>query len=142
MSEQTTPTGPSTRAPTTAHGTNAGGPGAIDTVWVVASVVLLVGGLVAYYWLGTSPMAVRAGAVIGGLALAVGAFAMSAYGRQLWQFVMGSRVELRKMVWPNMNETRTITLIVFAFVFALGLFFWVVDWFLAWGTRHLLGTGV
>ena len=36
------------------------------------SIVLLVGGLVAYYWLGTSPMAVRAGAVVAGLVLAVG----------------------------------------------------------------------
>jgi preprotein translocase subunit SecE len=114
----------------------------MDTVLVIASVVLLLAGLVAYYWLNTSPMPLRAAAVVVGLAAAVGAFAMSSYGRLLWQFVTGSRVELRKMVWPNINETRTITLIVFLFVFLLGLFFWVVDWVLAWGTRHLLGTGV
>jgi preprotein translocase subunit SecE len=137
-----TPTRTPPRAAAPAGHAAGGAAGAIDTVWVVASIVLLLGGLVAYYWLGTSPMAVRAGAMIGGLVLAIGAFAMSAYGRQLWQFVTGSRVELRKMVWPNMNETRTITLIVFVFVLLLGVFFWVVDWVLAWGTRHLLGTGV
>jgi len=30
---------------------------------------------------------------------------------------------------------------LFLFVVVLGLFFWVVDWLLAMGTRHLLGTG-
>jgi preprotein translocase subunit SecE len=130
-----------TRVPAAAGG-GALVAGAIDTVWVVAAVTLLVGGLVAYYWLGTSPMPLRVAAVVAGLALAVGAFAMSAYGRWVWQFVLGSRVELRKMVWPSMDETRKITLVVFAFVFLLGVFFWVVDWVLAWGTRHLLGTGV
>jgi preprotein translocase subunit SecE len=30
---------------------------------------------------------------------------------------------------------------VFVFVALLGLFFWVVDFFLGWGTRHLLGGG-
>jgi preprotein translocase subunit SecE len=147
MSDQNTPS--STRAPTVASPRAAGGRtdavaapgGATDMLLVAASVVLLLGGLVGYYWLSTSPIAIRIALVVGGLVAAVAAFAVSGYGRQVWQFVLGSRVELRKMVWPNMNETRTITLIVFAFVVLLGVFFWLVDWLLAWGTRHLLGTG-
>jgi preprotein translocase subunit SecE len=140
MRDQNTPRGTPARAPVAAGGEAVVG-GPLDIAWVVASVVLLLAGLVAYYWLGTSPMPLRVAAVVGGLVLAVGAFAMSGFGRQLWQFVLGSRIELRKMVWPTMDETRKITLIVFAFVLVLGVFFWVVDWFLAWGTRHLLGTG-
>ena len=66
---------------------------------------------------------------------------MSALGQTVWQFALGSRVELRKMVWPSIDETRKTTLVVFVFVVILGLFFWFVDWVLAWGTRHLLGTG-
>lgn len=151
MSDQNTPS--STRAPIAADRAAsprvAGGRtdvvaapgGAADMLLVAASVVLLLGGLVGYYWLSTSPIAIRIAVVVGGLVAAVAAFAVSGYGKQVWQFVLGSRVELRKMVWPNMNETRTITLIVFAFVVLLGVFFWVVDWVLAWGTRHLLGTG-
>ena len=54
---------------------------------------------------------------------------------------MDSRIELRKMVWETRERTLKTTGIVFAFVAALGVFFWVVDWLLAWGTEKLLGQG-
>ena len=117
------------------------GGGALDWLWVVAALALVVGGLAAYYGLGTQPTALRALAVLAGVALGAGAFAMSAPGRAVWQFALGSRVELRKMVWPTIDDTRKTTLVVAVFVVILGLFFWAVDWVLAWGTRHLLGTG-
>lgn len=114
----------------------------LDTAWLVAAVALLLGGLIAYYWLGAdTSIAVRIAVVVGGIALGVGAFAMSAHGRALWTFATASRVELRKMVWPTIPETRNITLVVFVFVLLLGVFFWVIDWLLAWGTKSLLGGG-
>jgi preprotein translocase subunit SecE len=118
-----------------------GGSARLDTVWLIAALVLLLGGLAAFYGLGTQPMALRAGAVIAGFALAVVTFAMSSQGRFVWQFAVSSRVELRKMVWPTVAETRNTTLVVFVFVVVLGVFFWIIDWVLAWSTRHLLGTG-
>jgi preprotein translocase SecE subunit len=45
------------------------------------------------------------------------------------------------MVWPTVPDTRRTTLVVFLFVALGGVFFWIVDWLLAWATRHLLGTG-
>jgi preprotein translocase subunit SecE len=113
----------------------------LDTMWLAAAALLLLGGLVAFYTLSTQPMPLRALAMLVGLGLAVGAFALSTQGRHVWQFATGSRVELRKMVWPTVAETRTTTLVVFVFVLLLGVFFWVVDWLLAHGTRYLLGTG-
>ncbi len=120
---------------------NTAGGGALDWLWLVAGPALLVGGLVAYYALTTQPPAVRLVALFAGVGLGVGAFAMSSVGRTVWQFALGSRVELRKMVWPTMVETRKMTFIVAGFVVAFGLFFWGIDAFLAWATRHLLGTG-
>jgi len=121
---------------------NTAGSGAwLDTVWLAAAVALLLGGMVGYYWLHAQPMPLRVATVVGGLALGAGAFALSAQGRALLQFALASRVELRKMVWPTVPETRTTTLVVFVFVVLLGLFFWVIDWLLAFATRHLLGTG-
>jgi preprotein translocase subunit SecE len=113
----------------------------LDTAWLVGAVLLLLGGLAAFYLLSAQPMPLRALAMLVGLGLAVGAFALSAQGRFVWQFAIGSRVELRKMVWPTVPETRTTTLVVFVFVLLLGVFFWAVDWLLAHGTRYLLGTG-
>jgi preprotein translocase subunit SecE len=119
---------------------SAGG-GALDWLWLVAAALLVVGGLAAYYSLTTQPTVVRVLALLAGLGLGTGAFAMSTVGRMVWQFALASRVELRKMVWPTIDETRKTTLVVFVFVVILGLFFWGVDAFLAWTTRHLLGTG-
>jgi preprotein translocase subunit SecE len=120
---------------------NTAGGGALDWLWLVAALALVVAGLTAYYALSTLPTAARTLAVLAGVGLGAGAFAMSSLGQTVWQFALGSRVELRKMVWPSIDETRKTTLVVFVFVVILGLFFWFVDWVLAWGTRHLLGTG-
>jgi preprotein translocase subunit SecE len=120
---------------------NTAGGSALDWAWLAAALLLLIGGLAAFYSLNTQPMPLRTLAVLAGLALGVAAFAMTAWGREVWQFAVGSRVELRKMVWPTVPDTRKTTLVVFVFVVILGLFFWAVDWMLAHGTRYLLGTG-
>jgi len=117
------------------------GVGALDIAKLVLAAAAVGGGIAAFYLLGDLPAVVKVLAfvagVVAGLALAV----WSAPGRQAWQFVMDSRVELRKMVWETRERTMKTTGIVFAFVAALGLFFWVVDWLLAWGTEKLLGQG-
>ncbi len=119
----------------------ASGGSARNTALALLSVAILIGGLVAYYMFGAAPMALRTAGVVGSLIVSAAIFAVTSYGRGLWQFAIGSRVELRKMVWPTIPETRTTTLVVFVFVVVLGAFFWIIDWVLAWGTRHLLGTG-
>jgi preprotein translocase subunit SecE len=52
-----------------------------------------------------------------------------------------ARVELRKIVWPTREETGKTTLAVFIFVSIAGLFFWLLDFALAWATRFLTGQG-
>jgi preprotein translocase subunit SecE len=115
--------------------------GASDKVKAVAAGVLLVGGIVAYYVLSAQPAWERWIAVAVGVLLAVGAIAWSQYGRSIWQFVLDSRVELRKVVWPTRNETGMTTLVVFGFVIIAGLFFWTLDLVLAWATKALSGQG-
>ena len=82
--------------------------------------------------------ALRWAAMVAGLALGIGVFALSSAGRQFWAFVLDSRIELRKMVWPTVAETRQTTLLVFAFVVVMALFFWLVDMTLGFATRWLL----
>jgi len=119
----------------------AGGGAWTNGLWLSAAVLLVVAGLAGYYLLNTQPAPVRVAAVLGGIALAVGALAMAPVGRAGWQFALDSRVELRKMVWPTGQTTRRMTAAVIVFVAILGVFFWVVDWLLAHGTRYLLGSG-
>jgi preprotein translocase subunit SecE len=117
---------------------NAGG---ADTARLVVAVVLVIGGIAAFYVLDTVPTLVRWGIVVAGLVLGIGAIATSVYGRAVIQFVLDSRVELRKIVWPERRETGMTTLVVLGFVIVGGVFFWLVDLVLAALTRHLTGQG-
>jgi preprotein translocase subunit SecE len=113
--------------------------GTSDKVKLWLAILLVIGGIVAYYSFGSQPGWMRWLMMLGGLVLAVGAFAWSQYGRDFWQFVLESRIELRKVVWPNREETGKTTLVVFVFVIIAATFFWVLDLGLAWATRALSG---
>ena len=118
-----------------------GGIGALDIVKLAVAVAAVGGGIAAFYLLGDLPAVVKVLAFVAGVALGLVLAVWSAPGRLAWEFVLSSRVELRKMVWETRERTLKTTGIVFAFVAALGVFFWVVDWLLAWGTEKLLGHG-
>ena len=114
---------------------------ALDKVKLTIAILLAFGGAVTYYALPVSAGPVRWLSVVGGLVLGLALFAWSRYGGEFWQFVLDSRIELRKIVWPNRQETGMTTLVVFVFVTVAGLFFWVLDLILAWATRALTGQG-
>jgi preprotein translocase subunit SecE len=120
---------------------NAGGGDAVGIVGIAVAIALLLGGVAAYYLLDTRPDWQRWGAAGLGLVAGLAVFAISPTGRRFWQFVLDSRVELRKVVWPGRQETLQTTAVVLAFVAIAGVFFWVLDLFLAWATKLLTGQG-
>ncbi len=115
--------------------------GTADKAKLVAAIILVVGGVAAYYALGEQATWMRWLAVAAGVVLAVAVIVPSTYGRDLHQFALDSRVELRKVVWSTRRETLMTTAVVFGFVVIAGVFFWLVDLVLAWATRHLTGQG-
>jgi len=117
---------------------NAGG---ADVVRLVIAVLLVIAGIAVFYYFDDAAWWLRWGAVVAGLLLGVGALATSAYGRTVTRFVLDSRVELRKIVWPSQRDTGRMTLVVFIFVVVGGVFFWLVDALLTFATRHLTGQG-
>jgi preprotein translocase subunit SecE len=112
-----------------------------DKAKIAVTILLVVGGMAAYYALSAQAAWMRWLAVAGGIALGIVVFASSKQGRGFWQFMLDSRIELRKIVWPSRQETGMTTLVVFGFVVVAGLFFWLLDLVLAWATRILTGQG-
>jgi len=112
-----------------------------DKVKITVTILLVIGGMVAYYVLSGQPTWLRWLAVVGGLALGIIVFVSSRQGKDFWQFMLDSRIELRKIVWPTRQETGMTTLVVFVFVIIAGVFFWLLDLALAWATRALTGQG-
>jgi preprotein translocase subunit SecE len=117
-------------------------PAGADTAKLIAAIVLVLGGIVAFYALKSRPEVWASwAALFGGLVLGIVVFALSQYGRNFWQFVLESRVELRKVFWPSRQETMTTTLVVLVFVVIASIFFWLLDLGLASVTKFFTGTG-
>jgi len=115
--------------------------GTADKVKLTVAILIVIAGIAAYYLLPLEYGWVRWGAVVASLVLGAVVLWFSWYGRQFLQFVELARVELRKVVWPTRDETLKTTAVVIAFVAIAGLFFWALDFVLAWATRALTGQG-
>ena len=115
--------------------------GTADKVKLGAAIVAVLAGIAGYYVLGGGAAWQRWVAVVAGLVAAAVILAFSRYGSDFQEFVVSARVELRKIVWPNRQETGMTTLIVFVFVAIAGFFFWGLDVLLSWATRALTGAG-
>jgi preprotein translocase subunit SecE len=123
MAEVQTPAGASTK----------------DTALMILSLIVLLVGIVAFYWYDELALPFRIAMVVAGLAAAAGFTWFTWYGREFWQFALAARVELRKVVWPEREETVKTTYVVFIFAIVMGVFFWLLDMGLTYLTRLLGG---
>lgn len=74
------------------------------------------------------------------IAIVAGMVALqTARGAAFWALVKGSRIEIRKVVWPTRQETVQTTLIVVAFVILVALLLWGLDTFLGWLVSKFIG---
>ncbi len=114
--------------------------GALDVLKLLIAAGLLVGGVFGYYWYLEWMLWVRVLLVLGGLAACIGVAATSTQGQRIWAFIQGSRIEIRKVVWPTKQETTQTAIAVFIFTLVMSLFFWALDSGLLWLTRKLVGS--
>ncbi|WP_024298667.1 preprotein translocase subunit SecE [Methylomicrobium lacus] len=114
----------------------------LDIVKQVFSVVLVVGGIAAFYYFSEQvQLLYRVLGLIVIVAAVLGTMVTTELGRSVWAFVQESKVEVRKVVWPTKDETTRTTLMVFAMVTVVSLILWLLDMFLFWGVRLLTGQG-
>jgi preprotein translocase subunit SecE len=114
--------------------------GALDIVKLLVAAFVLVGGLYGYYYFENDlSLPLRVLLVLGGTGVGITIAMLSTQGQRLWHFVQGSRVELRKVVWPTKQETTQTAIAVFVFTLIMALFFWALDSGLLMLTRSLVG---
>jgi len=116
-------------------------PGILDAVKLVLAAAILIGGVAAYYIYEDTSLLLRVAGVLVAFALGALIAFQSAQGKELWRFIQGSRGEIRKVIWPNRQETLQTTLTVMVFALIMGVGFWLLDLFLLWGTRLVTGQG-
>ena len=113
----------------------------LDTVKLLLAGAILIGGIWGYYYFADESVLLRAIGVQVSFIVALFVAFQSTQGQNLWKFIQGSRVELRKVVWPTRQEALQTTIAVLVFALMMGVFFWLLDLFLLWVTRILTGQG-
>jgi len=113
----------------------------VDTFKLLLGAAIAASGIYTFYYLSDQPDIVRWLGLL--VLMIVGALVavQSAQGRQLWSFGRTSWHEVRKVVWPNRQETTQTTIAVLIMVALLAVFLWLVDMMLAWGAGHVTTPG-
>jgi len=109
-----------------------------DKAKLAVAVLLLVGGIVAFYALGSKDLWLRVLALLVLLAGSVAMFFTAESGKQLIAFGRDSVKEVKKVVWPTRKEATQMTLYVFAFVIVMALFMFTTDKTLEWVLYDLI----
>lgn len=116
--------------------------GTTDTLLLLVSVIMLLGGITAYYYfqdLAITP--VRVVALLAVVALASWVAAQSHKGATFFRFLKESDIERRKVVWPTHQETVQTSLMVIIVTIIISLFMAAVDWGLGIAIKSLLSGG-
>ena len=114
--------------------------GVLDIVKLLLAATAIIGGLYSYYFYEFQiSLPLRVLMVLGGAGVGIAIAMTSSQGQRLWHFIQGSRVEIRKVIWPTKQETTQTAIAVFVFTLVMMLFFWVLDSGLLWLTRRFDG---
>ena len=108
-----------------------------DTVKLLGSVLILLAGIVSYYYLIQISILFRVLIILVAVVISLVIFFQTLRGKTLWEFFQGSRVEIKKVIWPTRQETLQTTLMVFVFVLIMGIFFWLLDFLLLFLTNAI-----
>jgi len=104
---------------------------------LILATLVLMGGVVAFYYLDQESVLIQVGAVLAGIALATAIALQSAQGRAARTFTRDSMTEMRRVVWPTGKETMQTTLIVSVIVALIAGFLWATDWLVLKGVTYL-----
>jgi preprotein translocase subunit SecE len=113
---------------------------ASDIAKYAVAVLLVVGGIVAFYWFTDLPGALRGLLPLAGLVAGAAVFAFTAKGVATREYFSEARFELRKVIWPTRQETIRATGVILAVVVLMSLMLGLIDFILGGGVKLLLGS--
>jgi len=106
--------------------------------WVIV-VALVAAGVIGNQYYSEQLLIYRVLALLAAGAVAILIATQTAQGASLWNLLKESLVEVRRVVWPSVQETHQTTLIVLVVVFVMMIILWILDTFLGWIASLILG---
>lgn len=112
-----------------------------DNIKLLLAVLLLTGGIVAFYYFSDQMLVVRVLGLLAITGVALFIAAQSAMGKGVLGFISGAYSETQRVVWPTRAETVQTTLVVLVMVMVVGVALWLLDMLLLWAIQILTGQG-
>lgn len=110
-----------------------------DKIKLLIAFLLVVAGIVGFYYLSDSASVLRLASVLAGLSLAAYVASTSESGKRFIGFGKDSIAEAKRVVWPTRKETMQTTGVVILFAITMALFLWMVDASLMMIVNKLMG---
>ena len=115
---------------------------AFDNVKLLLAIILLIAGLAGFYYFSSYALVYRVVGILVFSGLALWTLYNTPIGKVAWGFITEAKMEVRKVIWPTRQEAMHATMLVVAAVFIVGLFLWLIDFFLFWAVGILTGQKV
>ena len=109
------------------------------TPLLLMSLVLLLAGIVAFYYFSEIRLFYRVLGLFAVLGLAGYIVYQTSFGKTVYTYVLESKIELKKVVWPTKQETTQTAIGVIVIVVIIGILLWLLDMLLAWSIGTLYG---
>ena len=106
--------------------------------WIIV-VVIVAGGVFGNWYYQDQSLLYRVLALLALAAVAALISFQTTQGRALWELMKESRVEIRRVVWPNRQETTQTTFIVVLLVLIFSLILWGLDSLLSYVVSTVIG---
>tara|TARA_B100000497_G_scaffold87058_1_gene97061 strand:+ start:256 stop:633 length:378 start_codon:yes stop_codon:yes gene_type:complete len=109
------------------------------TPLLLMSLVLLLAGIVAFYYFSEIRLFYRVLGLFVILGLSAYIVYQTNFGKTVYTYVLESKIELKKVVWPTKQETTQTAIGVIVIVVIIGILLWLLDMLLAWSIGTLYG---
>ena len=106
--------------------------------WIAVTLVVA-GGVFANWYYQDQSLLYRVLALLALASVAVLLSFQTNQGKALWTLMKESRVEIRRVVWPNRQETTQTTFIVVMLVLVFSMILWGLDSLLSWIVSTVIG---
>lgn len=113
-----------------------------DIIKLILSPIVLVAGLVAFYSFADVQLIYRVLGLFVLVAVVVFVLFTTAKGKSVWLFMLESKQEFKRIVWPTKDEAIRTTLLVFVMVFIVGFVLWMLDMLFFTAVQFLMNQGI
>ncbi len=105
--------------------------------WLLLAIVILVLSVGSFYLL-EQALIVRVILLLLGVGLSIFTFLRSEKGKKVYDFIIQTKIELKKVVWPSRSETTKMTITIIIVVIIISIFLWMIDSILLWFVQQII----